>query len=75
MSNVEAVPNGSSLLRAVKAPGSAGPSTSFSGNRDNTIKFRHPGYLDEYEQNILMRLYAFDRQGVGLHYSTARVAC
>jgi hypothetical protein len=47
---------------------------SFSGKSDNLILFRHPGYPEEVG-NILLRLYAFDRKGGGLHYGTAFVAC
>lgn len=48
------------------------PSTSpFSGGRRDTIKVKHP----DFEQNVLMMLYAFDNQGGGLHYGTALVAC
>src|SRR5438034_1295027 len=65
----------SSILRVRKGPEPAIPTASFSGRRDDTIKIKHPGYPDQYEQNVLMRLYAFDRQGGGLHYGTALVAC
>ena len=42
-----------------------------------TIIFRHPGYPDELDQNILFRLYAFDDNdgAPGLHYETALTVC
>lgn len=64
-----------SLLRLLKPPEPSLPSHSFSGSRDNTIKIKHPGYPDDYEQNVLMMLYAFDCQGGGLHCGTALIAC
>lgn len=41
----------------------------------STIIFRHPAYPDEYQQNILLHLDAFDGEGVGLHHGTALLAC
>ena len=45
--------------------------------KGKTIIFRHPGYPDELNQNILFRLYAFDDNdgAPGLHYQTAFTAC
>jgi hypothetical protein len=59
----------------LKPPEPSVPTLSFSGSRNNTIKIKHPGYPDDYEQNVLMMLYAFDCQGGGLHYDTALIAC
>lgn len=39
------------------------------------IIFKHPGYPDEYEQNILLQLYAWDSPNGGLHAGTALLAC
>jgi hypothetical protein len=64
-----------SLLRLVKAPEPSLPTHSFAGSRENSIKIKHPGYPDDYEQNVLMVLYAFDRHGGELRYGTALVAC
>ncbi|TKA59822.1 hypothetical protein B0A49_14042 [Cryomyces minteri] len=51
------------------------PPSSFSGERDKTITFKHPGYPDQFQQNILLKLFAFDHATGGLHYGTAHVAC
>lgn len=51
------------------------PSFSFSGDHGNTITFKHPGYPDQFGQNILLTLFAFDHPSGGLHYGTAYVAC
>ncbi|KAK4977389.1 hypothetical protein LTR66_010734 [Elasticomyces elasticus] len=51
------------------------PPFSFSGERDNTITFKHPGYSDQYGQNVLLTLFAFDHPTGGLHYGTAHLAC
>ncbi|KAJ9633805.1 hypothetical protein H2199_009218 [Coniosporium tulheliwenetii] len=51
------------------------PPFSFSGARDNTITFKHPGYPDQFGQNILLTLFAFDHPSGGLHYGTAHLAC
>lgn len=47
----------------------------YAGYTDNHITFLHPGYDDRSKQSILLRLQAFDREGVGLHYGTALAAC
>lgn len=51
------------------------PSSTFSGSHRNTVEIKHPYYLDEFFQNVLITLHAFDRLGGGLHYGTALVAC
>ncbi|KAK5140167.1 hypothetical protein LTR04_003128, partial [Oleoguttula sp. CCFEE 6159] len=54
------------------------PSTAphvFSNNRHHKIIFRHPGYDDDYDQNVLFALFAFDRRNGALHYGTAHLAC
>lgn len=53
----------------------AEPSDTFSGNRDNTITFKHPGYPDQFSQNVLLTLFAFDSPTGGIHYGTAHLAC
>ena len=43
-----------------------------------TITFRHPGYPDDYKQNTLLILPAFDgslSSGGGVHHNTALIAC
>lgn len=65
----------SSLLRPSKSSEPSPSPSFFSGSRDDTVEIKHPGYPDHFEQNVLMVLYAFDRQGGGLHYGTALVAC
>jgi hypothetical protein len=42
---------------------------------NHVVIFKHPGYPDEYEQNILLRLYAWDSPNGGLHAGTALLAC
>ncbi|KAL9616337.1 MAG: hypothetical protein Q9160_008780 [Pyrenula sp. 1 TL-2023] len=39
------------------------------------IIFKHPGYPDEYDQNVLLQLYAWDSPNGGLHAGTALLAC
>lgn len=39
------------------------------------ICFRHPGYPDNANLNVLLTLYAFDHPDGGLHYGTAFLAC
>ncbi len=51
------------------------PSPTFSGTPSDIIEIKHPFYLDDFFQNVLMTLYAFDRLGGGLHYGTALIAC
>ncbi|MCJ1396625.1 hypothetical protein MMC18_009516 [Xylographa bjoerkii] len=40
-----------------------------------TILFRHPGYPPEFNQNVLLRLYAWDSPSGGLHAGTALLTC
>ncbi|KAK5016936.1 hypothetical protein BJ546DRAFT_1013128 [Cryomyces antarcticus] len=64
------------LRGEVSAPPQPPPRTSnFSGSSDNIIEFRHPGYPDEFGQNVLLTLYAFDGRTSALHHATARLAC
>ena len=42
---------------------------------DHKIRFRHPGYPDTGNLNVLLTLYAFDHPDGGLHYGTAFLAC
>ena len=44
---------------------------------EKSIIFRHPGYPDESDKNILFTLYAFDDNdgAPGLHYQTALTVC
>lgn len=42
------------------------------------VLFRHPGYLSENFDNVILKLPAFDLSGTGvrgIHYGTARLAC
>jgi HNH endonuclease len=63
------------MLRTAVPPRTATPSTSFLGSVNHTIIFKHPGYADEFGQNILLTLDGFDSQHGALHYGTAFVAC
>ena len=52
------------------------PLNSFGGGRrEHTVTFKHPGYPDQFSQNILLTLHAFDHVRGGLHCGTAHVAC
>jgi hypothetical protein len=52
------------------------PLSSFGGGRrEHTVTFKHPGYPDQFGQNILLTLHAFDHVRGGLHYGTAHIAC
>ncbi|KAH0537309.1 hypothetical protein FGG08_005899 [Glutinoglossum americanum] len=42
---------------------------------NHIIIFKHPGYPDEYGQNVLLRLYAWDSPNGGLHAGTALLVC
>src|SRR6266487_564593 len=64
-----------SLRQAAFPPPLPFPPQSFSDNPDHTINFRHPAYPDDFNQNILLTLYAFDHPDGGLHYGTAFLAC
>ena len=45
--------------------------------KESIIRFRHPGYGDEFDQSVLFEIYAFDDNNgsPGLHYQTALTAC
>lgn len=47
----------------------------FPTANNHIIIFKHPAYPDEYEQNILLQLYAWDSPNGGLHAGTALLAC
>ncbi|THW85534.1 hypothetical protein D6D17_09181 [Aureobasidium pullulans] len=52
------------------------PLSSFGGGRpEHTVTFKHPGYPDQFSQNILLTLHAFDDVRGGLHCGTAHMAC
>lgn len=51
------------------------PSSIFSGTPSDTVEIKYPFYLDEFFQNVLITLHAFDRLGGRLHYGTALIAC
>ncbi|THY38487.1 hypothetical protein D6C98_10355 [Aureobasidium pullulans] len=52
------------------------PLSSFGGGRpEHTVTFKHPGYPDQFSQNILLTLHAFDDVRGGLHCGTAHIAC
>ena len=42
---------------------------------DKRINFRHPGYNDELNQNVMLRLYGFDHDNGGVHHQTALTVC
>ncbi|KEQ57882.1 uncharacterized protein M437DRAFT_29481, partial [Aureobasidium melanogenum CBS 110374] len=42
---------------------------------EHTVTFKHPGYPDQFGQNILLTLHAFDDVRGGLHCGTAHIAC
>lgn len=64
-----------SLLRFPKPLEPSTPTSLFSGNGRDIIKIKHPYYPDNFEQNVLIIPYAFNRQGGGLHYGTVLVVC
>lgn len=64
-----------SKLQSIEALGTEFAKAEYSGSSSNIITFKHPGYSDQFNQNVLLRLYAFDRDGGGLHYATALAAC
>ena len=52
------------------------PLSSFGGARpEHIVTFKHPGYPDQFGQNILLTLHAFDDVRGGLHCGTAHIAC
>ncbi|KAJ9654759.1 hypothetical protein H2201_008950 [Coniosporium apollinis] len=63
------------VLREYDPPKAAQPSATFSGSYHHKIAFRHPGYRDEFEQNVLLTLYAFDNHSRALHHATAHTVC
>lgn len=42
---------------------------------DKRINFRHPGYNDELNQNVMLRLYGFDHANGGVHHQMALTVC
>ena len=50
-------------------------SPSYKSPSHHKICFRHPGYPDNANHNVLLTLYAFDHPDGGLHYGTAFLAC
>ena len=64
-----------SRLQNVGTLGTEFAKAEYSGSSSNIITFKHPGYSDQFNQNVLLRLYAFDRDSGGLHYATALAAC
>ncbi|GAB7354924.1 hypothetical protein MBLNU459_g5549t1 [Dothideomycetes sp. NU459] len=65
------------IPRAPVPAQSVRPPFTYSVERDDAITFKHPGYPDQFGQNILLSLFAFDHPtgGFGLHYGTAHLAC
>lgn len=53
----------------------AQPEDAASNNPNLSIKFRHPGYADDFDQNILLDLHPFDDARGGLQYGVAFLAC
>lgn len=53
----------------------AQPANAASTNPNLSIKFRHPGYPDAFDQNILLDLHPFDHAAGGLQYGVAFLAC
>lgn len=51
------------------------PDDQSQTTNNHIIVFKHPAYPDEYEQNILLQLYAWDSPNGGLHAGTALLAC
>lgn len=51
------------------------PDDPFPTANNHIIIFKHPSYPDEYGQNILLHLYAWDSPDGGLHAATALLAC
>jgi len=51
------------------------PDDQFLTANSHVVVFKHPAYPDEYEQNILLQLYAWDSPGGGIHAGTALLAC
>jgi hypothetical protein len=44
-------------------------------NEHKTIAFKHPGYPDDFGQNVLLRLQAYDDIRGGIYHGTALVIC
>ena len=53
----------------------AEPSDAFSGNRDDITTFKHPGYPDQSDHDVLLTLLAFDSPTGGIHCGTAHLVC
>jgi hypothetical protein len=62
-------------LDSTKSPRAGAVGGEYCGRADSTVTIKHPGYPDELDQNILLRLWGFDRNGGGLHHGTALAAC
>jgi hypothetical protein len=69
-------PSARIILRQPVPAQPALPLSSFGGSRpEHTVTFKHPGYPDQFSQNILLTLHAFDDIRGGLHCGTAHIAC
>lgn len=51
------------------------PAPDTFGRTNPPILFRHPGYPDRLNQNVFLRLDAFDSNTRALHHRTAKIAC
>jgi hypothetical protein len=45
----------STVLRTAKPAQTAMSSTSYLGSRKHAVIFKHPGYADQFEQNVLLK--------------------
>ena len=62
-------------LRQTPLLTSASPEAVISTSRGHKISFKHPGYSDDFGQNIIFTLHAPDHPNGGLHYGTALLGC
>jgi hypothetical protein len=68
-------PSAQIILRQPVPAQLALPLSSFGGGRpEHTVTFRHHGYPDQFSQNMLLTLHAFDDVRGGLHCGTAHIA-
>jgi hypothetical protein len=61
----------STVLRTAKPAQTATSSTSYLGSRKHAVIFKHPGYADQFGQNVLLKAESEGRRGF-LHEQARR---
>lgn len=62
-------------LRPPAQPPALDIDNAFQGSRNHKVVFKHPAYPEEFGQNHLLTLFAWDSPRGGLHAGTALIVC